>query len=389
MDNCSTPEKLPEPAITANRQLKANRLARISRRLSFFKAVLFAAFLLWLALGGFSAQIIGCLDLPQIAAAAVYAIILLIVYGVLSTPFNFYRGFILSRRYGLSTQGFGVWLTGYVQSALLLSTLVTGVIAAAYWMISILPNLWWLALWGMLIFISLILNLLLSGVIIPLFYKTRALDDENLKTRFEALAERAGVSIRGIYIVECSARQTTANAALAGIGRFKRILLSDTLLAACTPEEIEAIIAHELGHLKNRDGAGVFFFQALVIFASLWLTAVVCSTLAQPLGFSGMDDISMLPVVILVFVIISMIFTPVSNAMMRCFEMAADDFAIRLTGNAAAFISMLTKLMRQNLGEVNPPMWVEILLYDHPGYYRRLSYAMSFRHSSTESESER
>ncbi|NLL90487.1 MAG: hypothetical protein GX226_05250, partial [Dehalococcoidales bacterium] len=87
MDNCSTPEKLPEPAITANRQLKANRLARISRRLSFFKAVLFAAFLLWLALGGFSAQIIGCLDLPQIAAASVYAIILLIVYGVLSTPF--------------------------------------------------------------------------------------------------------------------------------------------------------------------------------------------------------------------------------------------------------------------------------------------------------------
>ena len=123
---------------------------------------------------------------------------------MLSTPFNFYRGFILSRRYGLSTQGFGGWLAGYIQSALLLSTLVTGVIAAAYWMISILPNLWWLALWGMLIFISLILNLLLSGVIIPLFYKTRSLDDENLKTRFETLAESAGVSIRGIYIVECS-----------------------------------------------------------------------------------------------------------------------------------------------------------------------------------------
>jgi STE24 endopeptidase len=386
LNSNNAPEKLSSPVIPADRQLKANRLARIGRRLSFFKAVLFAAFLIWLALSGFSAQIVGYLDLPQIAAAAVYAVILIIVYGVLSTPFNLYRGFILARRFGLSKQGFGGWLAGYLRSALLMSILLTGVVAAAYWTISILPNLWWLAVCGILLLISLILNLLLPGVIIPLFYKTKRLDDENLKARFKALAERAGVSIQGIYIVEFSARQTTANAALAGIGRYKRILLSDTLLAAYTVEEIEAIIAHELGHLKNRDGAGVFFFQALVIFAGLWLTAVALNALAQPLGFSGMDDVSMLPLVILVFSIISMIFTPVTNTVMRCFEMAADDFAIRLTGNAPAFIAMLTKLLRQNLGEVNPPLWVEFLLYDHPGYYRRLSYARSFIRSSTENE---
>ena len=146
------------------------------------------------------------------------------------------------------------------------------------------------------------------------------------------------------------------------------------------------IIAHELGHLKNRDGAGVFLFQALILFACLWITAIVCATLAEPLGFSGIGDIAMLPLMILVFALVNMIFSPLSNAVMRSFETAADDFAIRLTGNPSAFISMLTKLMRQNLAEVNPPLWVEFLLYDHPGYYRRLSYARRFMHSSTEND---
>lgn len=386
MNSFSKPEKLSEPVRPANRQLKANRLARIGRRLSFFKAVLLAGLLGLLAFSGFSAQIIGYLDLPQIAAAVVYALSLIIVYGVLSIPADFYKSFIIARSYELSRQRFGGWLVGYIQSAFLMSMLVVSVVAAAYWTISILPDFWWLALWGILLLISLILNLLLPGVIIPLFYKTKTLTDEDLKARFKALAQSAGVSIKGIHIVEFGARQNAANAALAGIGRYKRILLADTLLSAYTAEEIEAVIAHELGHLKNRDGAGIFLFRALVIFACLWITAVVCHAMAEPLGFSGMEDISMLPFVVLVFIVIGMIFTPVTNTVMRCFEMAADDFAIRLTGNAPGFISMLTKLMRQNLGEVNPPMWVEFLLYDHPGYYRRLSYARGFLRHSTGNE---
>ena len=375
------PEKLSRPVIPEKRLLNANRFARISRFLSFFKAALFAAFLLWLILGGVSAQVAGYIDLPQIPQATVYTLILIVCYGVLSAPFEFYRSFVLARRYGLSVRGFGGWLAGFLQYGLLAAILVTGVVAAAYWVISILPDLWWAAVWGLLMAVSLILNLLLPGVLIPLFYKTQPLGDEDLEKRFRALADKAGVSIKGIYKIEFSDKQTTANAALTGIGRGRRVLLSDTLLVDYSAEEIEAIIAHELGHLKNRDGTGIFLFQALIIFACLWITAIVCGALAQPLGFSGIDDISMLPLVALVFAAVNLVFTPVSNAVMRSFEMAADDFAIRLTENPAAFISMLTKLMRQNLGEVNPPLWVEFLIYDHPGYYRRLSYARGFMRS--------
>lgn len=380
------PEKLSRPVIAASRQLKANRFARISRRLSFFKAILLAAFLTWLIFSGFSSKIVSYLDLPQVTTAIVYAVMLVAAYWVLTTPFDFYKGFIFARRYGLSVRSFGGWLAAYIQSGLLMSILFIAVVAAAFWVISFLPALWWVVLWCFLLVVSLILNLLLAGVIVPIFYKTGPLENEDLKQRFCSLVQKAGVSIKGIYTIRFGGKQTTANAALAGIGRYKRILLSDTLLADYTPEEIEAVIAHELGHLKNRDGAGVFLFQALILFACLWITAIVCATLAEPLGFSGIGDIAMLPLMILVFALVNMIFSPLSNAVMRSFETAADDFAIRLTGNPSAFISMLTKLMRQNLAEFNPPLWVEFLLYDHPGYYRRLSYARRFMHSSIEND---
>jgi STE24 endopeptidase len=375
------PEKLSRPVMPEKRQLNANRFARTGRLLSFFKALLLAAFLIWLVLGGISAQIVSFIHFPQIPLAVVYTLILFVVYGVLSMPFDYYRGFVLAGRYGLSVRSFGSWLRSYFQIGLLSAILVIGVVVSVYLAISYLPDLWWAIVWGLLLVISLIFNLLLPGLLIPMFYKTQPLDNEDLERRFKVLAKKAGVSIKKIYKIEFSDKQTTANAALTGIGRAKRVLLSDTLLDDYSAEEIEAIIAHELGHIKKQDGTGIFLFQALILFAGLWITAVTCGILAQPLGFNGVGDISMLPLMMLVFAIINMVLTPVSNAVLRSFEMAADDFAIRLTENPAAFISMLTKLMCQNLGEVNPPMWVEFLLYDHPGYYRRLSYARSFIHS--------
>ena len=128
----------------------------------------------------------------------------------------------------------------------------------------------------------------------------------------------------------------------------------------------------------------MFLFQALIIFACSVDNRRLRWRFGSPLGYSGIGDVALLPLMALVFAAVNMVFTPVSNAVMRSFETAADDFAIRLTGNPAAYISMITKLMRQNLAEVNPPLWVEFLLYDHPGYYRRISYAGSFMREKTE-----
>ncbi|MFA5605536.1 MAG: hypothetical protein WC970_06705, partial [Dehalococcoidales bacterium] len=155
MDSSGTTKKASTPVIPANRQLRANRFARIGRQTSFIKAVLFGAVLIWLAFGGFSAKITAYLGLPSIQAAMVYALLLIIVYGILSIPFDFYKGFLLARRYGLSVQGFGGWLAGYLQSALLVSTLVIGIVVTAFWSISILPEMWWLLAWAVLMVVSL------------------------------------------------------------------------------------------------------------------------------------------------------------------------------------------------------------------------------------------
>ncbi len=384
LDSSNAREEMSASAFSADRQIKAKKYARINRWLSFLEMVLSAALMVWLVLSGVSAEVVSLLDLPAIPAAVVYSLILSVVYGVLTAPVKYYRGFVLARHYGLSTQSFAGWLVNSLQSGLLMLILAISIIAAAYWAIEALPDLWWLVIWGVLLIISLVLSTLLPVVLIPMFYKTKPLEDENLKQRFSALAKKAGVSIAGIYTLDFSSKQTTANAALMGMGKTKRVALSDTLLAEYSPEEIETVIAHELGHHKNRDFIGIFFFQALILFTCLWMTDIAAGALAELLGFSGVGDVAMLPLLVLTFVAINLVLVPVSNAVMRSFELAADDFAIRLTGNPQAFISMLTKLTEQNLGEVNPPLWVELLLDDHPGYYRRITYARRFIRNSME-----
>jgi len=378
LDSRDSSEKLSRVVIPPGKQVQANRLARTGRLLTFFKGLLFAAVLAGLIVNSVLTGLPLYYQLPPMPSLLVNGLILIGIFWLLSIPFDFYKDFILARRYGLSVQGFGAWLSSYIRNIILISVLAVGLVAIVYLAIVLYPEIWWLLIWAFLMIVSIILNLLLPGVLTPLFFKSEPISDKNLKKRFLTLSANAGVSIKGVYRVGLSDKETTANAALVGIGKGKRILLSDTLLTQYSDDEIEAVIAHELGHIKNRDTAGMFLFQTVVIFACLWLTAVIVKALTTPLGFDGIEDVAILPLFVLVFVTVNIIFTPLSNALMRSFEIAADDFALRLTRNPEAFIAMITKLNEQNPGETLPPLWVEFLLNDHPVYHRRISYAKGF-----------
>jgi STE24 endopeptidase len=156
------------------------------------------------------------------------------------------------------------------------------------------------------------------------------------------------------------------------------VALSDTLLRDYPAEEIETVIAHELGHYKNRDFIRLFVFQAAVLFICLWLTHIVANAVIVPLGYAGLEDVAALPLLVLILAAVNILLTPLSNSVSRSFETAADDFALRLTGNPQAFISMMTRLTEQNLGEAKPPRWAELLLDDHPSYSSRVAYAGEF-----------
>ncbi len=367
--------QIEEPALNQARQEQAREYAKAGRRLVFGDLALAGALLLLLVFSGFSLRLTGLLTLPIVPAASIYFVILMVGYGVLSAPLSYYGGFVLPHRYGLSIQTFGGWLGDKAKSGVLSLMFGAGIVAAVYWFITSFPQTWWLLGWGIVVLLSSILTTLAPIFIVPLFFKMKPLDDNELKLRLEKLAQRAGTRVRGIYTIELSSKGTTANAALMGLGNTKRIALSDTLLQQYSPPEIEIITAHELGHHRHGDTLRLLVIQSAILLVGFYVADLALNASVLPLGFNGISDIAALPLLMLIFAAFSLVVIPLLNSYTRHLEMAADDFALRLTDNPQSFIDAMTKLTDQNLAEAQPSRWVELLIYDHPSYHRRVEHA--------------
>lgn len=299
----------------------------------------------------------------------------MVTYGVLSAPLSYYRGFVLPHGYGLSIQKFTGWLGDEIKAGGLSLGFCAGIVAAIYWFITSFPQVWWLLGWGIVVLLSLILTNLAPIIIVPLFFKMKPLDDADLKLRLEQLAQRAKAGVRGVYAIDLSSKGTTANAALMGLGNTKRIVLSDTLLQRYSPPEIEIITAHELGHHHHSDTFRLFVIQSAIWLVGFYVTDLALKASVLPLGFNGISDIAALPLLMLILATFSLLVAPVTNTYRRHLEVAADDYALRLTDNPKSFINTMTKLTDQNLSEAQPSRWVELLIYDHPSYNKRVEHA--------------
>ena len=296
----------------------------------------------------------------------------------MTLPLNYYRGYVLGRRYGLSTQNAAGWLKDWLKMPALTLLLGGAIVALLYWFLTSWTDIWWLLAFGLMIVISLLLTVLAPVVLVPLFYPMKPLKDEGLKERFRKLARKAGADISDIYTLDFGSKGTGANAALMGIGRTKRVALSDTLLEQYTPQEIEVIIAHELGHHKNGDTAHAFAYQAVILFFSFLLTHLIARVFIESLNFSGIEDVAAMPLLAVIFIVISSLLVPFSNMFIRRRERQADEYALRLTGNPKAFISMMTKITDQNLDVAEPGKLIEQFMYDHPSSSSRVAHARSF-----------
>jgi len=367
--------QIEEPALNQARQEQARKYAKAGRRLVFGDLALAGALLLLLVFSGFSLRLTGLLTLPIVPAASIYFVILMLGYGVLSAPLSYYGGFVLPRRYGLSIQTFGGWLGDKAKSGALSLIFGVGIVAAVYWFITSFPQTWWLLGWGIVVLLSSILTTLAPIFIVPLFFKMKPLDDNELELRLEKLAQRAGTRVRGVYTIELSSKGTTANAALMGLGNTKRIALSDTLLRQYSPPEIEIITAHELGHHRRGDTLKLLIIQSAILLVGFYVADLALKASVLPLCFNGISDIAALPLLMLIFAAFSLVVIPLLNSYTRHLEMAADEYALRLTDNPKSFIDAMTKLTDQNLAEAQPSRWVELLIYDHPSYHRRVEHA--------------
>jgi len=367
-----------QPRLNSRRQKLARQYAGLMRRSSFTQSAIVGVIFLVLVFGGLSVKLGHFLAFPQPWASALYFIILAIGMSLILMPLNYYQGFILPHRYGLLHQKFTAWLVDRAKASALSFLLALALVVVLYWLLDNFPDSWWLWAAIVLFLLSLLLTRLTPTLLISIFFKLEPLTDKKLKKKLTNLAKRARAPILGVFTINLSSKSTTANAMLAGFGGTRRIVLTDTLLQKYNPDEIEVILAHELGHHLHKDIPKLIAVQAMMILLGLYVSNLVLKAGVIPLGFSGVSDVAALPLLFLSVAVFTMIITPLTNSYSRRVEASADGAAIELTANPRAFISAMTRLTNQNLSVADPDRWTELLFYDHPPYTKRVNLAKKY-----------
>jgi len=308
---------------------------------------------------------------------AAYLLAVWLAYTALTLPLSIY-GWQLSRRFGLSTQGFGGWLTDWAKGTALSAVLGLVLVEIVYWLLAVTPAYWWLITAVVLLFFTVLLANLAPVLLLPLFFKLTPIDRPDLAHSLEALAQRAGVRVRGVYSMNLSAKTTAANAALMGLGGTRRIVIGDTLLDHYAPAEIEVVFAHELGHHVHQDVPRMVALQTALTLVGLYLVNLALMWGVGAFGYQTIADPATLPFLAFALGLYGMISGPISNWVSRRAERAADRYALRVTDDAPAFIATMIKLANQNLAVYRPPRWEEILFFDHPSIGDRVAMGERF-----------
>jgi STE24 endopeptidase len=370
---------------------KSARYHRLRRRADLASTIVGGVVLVCLAASGASVALRELLSaiaatvlpggLEESGTVVLMTLSVLAVLQAVEFPFVWYQGFALEHRYGLSTQSGAHWLADQVKAAGVSAVLAVLGVSVVFATLRWWPSIWW-------VLSAAIFGLAMIGVVrlapvllLPLFYRFRPLDRPTLVERLMTLAARARTDVVGVFEWVLSGHTRKANAALAGLGRTRRILLSDTLLNDYTDDEIEVVLAHELAHHVHRDLWRGIAVQALVLLGGFLAADVVLRAASGPLGYRGLADPAALPLLMCVGGAWSFAMLPPLNALSRARERAADRYALETTGNPDAFVSAMKRLSQQNLAEEHPSALVRWLFYSHPPIRERIDAARAFQRS--------
>ncbi len=373
--------------IDPERQRQAKEYARISRRLwlvstgvSGAYAAAWVIFGWGVALRDWLPKSWSALTSPWLLVPA-FVILFGGILGVISAPLSYYAGFVLPHRFGQSTQSFRDWIADQVKGVLIGLPIGLVLVELLYLALRLTGGWWWLwAALGLLVFNVLLTNLA-PVLIMPIFNKYVPLGEEHrdLADRLLRLAEQAHAKVEGVYQFDMSRRTRAANAAVTGIGNTRRIIIGDTLLTEFTPDEIEAVMAHELGHQVHRDILLYIGFGSAITLVALLLAALGMSWAVARLGYGGVSDVAAFPALGLILGAIGVVTAPIDNAVSRWRERLADEYSLRATGKSEAFASAFMRLANQNLGELDPEKWVVLLFYTHPPLADRIQMARRWK----------
>ncbi|MCI0448917.1 MAG: M48 family metallopeptidase [Chlorobi bacterium] len=306
-----------------------------------------------------------------------FGLIIGAVSSVLSFPVDYYFGFKLEHRFGLSNLTFIVWLKEKFKAALVGIVIGVPIVFLFYWLISSYEN-WWLYLAFIVLGYSVVLAQVAPVLILPVFYKIKPIENENLKEIITKLCGKAGFRTKGVFTFNMSRLTKKANAAFTGLGRTKRIILSDTLIEKFTGDEIESVFAHELGHYKKGHIKKSILYSVFSTFIGLFLISQIYGFLLPKFGYQNPWEIGALPLLALIASVLGFITGPLGSAISKKFEFEADRFAIDTVMNFASFKSAMEKLAEQNLADDEPNKLVEFWFHSHPSIKRRIQMAEQY-----------
>ncbi len=352
-------------------------------RFGMFEIAFGAAVLLgWTLLGGLdslnraiSASGLGDYGVlaPQIALIAAFALI----GGLLELPWTLYSTFKIEERFGFNQTSLKLWFTDLLKSTLLGVVIGLPLVAMMLWLMGSTGRFWWLWAWGAGMVFNLLVLTLYPTLIAPLFNKFKPLDDEALKARVTALMQRCGFAAKGLFVMDGSRRSAHANAYFTGFGAAKRVVFYDTLLKQLNPDEVDAVLAHELGHFKHKHiikRVLSLFGLSLIGFALLgWLSSQswFYTGLGVMPNVGGGNEAIALLLFLLVVPLFSFFVSPVMARFSRKHEFEADAYAVSQTG-AQDLRSALLKLYQDNASTLTPDPVFAKFYYSHPPASERL-----------------
>jgi STE24 endopeptidase len=352
---------------------------RIRRWLGIVEFVLGLGLLLVLLLTGWTGWL---RDLAYASAFQSYTLavflyvgLLVLISKILGLGLDYYS-FHLERQYQLSNQKLRAWIWDETKGLLVTAILAAALVELLYFIIREFPQHWWVLAWLGFLGVAVLLAQIAPVVLFPIFYKFEPLQDEELKLRLVRLGERAGTRVRGVYKWHLSEKSKKANAALTGLGNTRRIILADTLLDNYTADEIEAVLAHELGHHVHKHILKSIGIQAAVTFVGFWAANwTLHYSIDRWHTFETLSDFANLPLLVLTFAVLSFLLMPALNAFSRFNERQADRYAFENIAGIGPFVSSMNKLADQNLAERVPSRWVEWWFHSHPAIARRIAAA--------------
>lgn len=366
------------------KQIQAKQYARIKRRLWLVDNLFGAIYIFAWLFTGWAVSLRAYLTTftnNQWLLVPLYLLVFGGIYSILNSPLMFYSGFVLPHRFDQSNQTLKDWIMDLIKGMAVGLPLGLILLELLYLALGAFGDLWWLWAAGGLLVVNVLLVNLAPVLILPLFNKFIPLGDEHkeLQERLLKLAEKANTKVRGVFKFDMSKRTKSANAALTGLGNTRRIILGDTLINEFTLDEIETVLAHELGHHVHRDIPFLIIFGSITTAIGFYLASLGMNWAVVYFGFAGVNDVAAFPALAFILSLYSTLTMPLENAVSRWRENMADDYALQSTGKGEAFASGFTRLANQNLGDVDPEKWVVFMFYSHPPLGERIEKARRYK----------